>query len=104
SYRFERGGDIGICDWASRRAAELIVQTAGGQLALGAVDAFPNPPVPKTITLRHRKVGELLGAEISASQNLGYLRRLSLEIVSEHDSESCTARVPTFRVDLKREA
>ena len=32
SYRFERGGDIGICDWASQRAAQLILETAGGQL------------------------------------------------------------------------
>src|ERR1043166_1805625 len=24
SYRFERGADVGICDWASRRAAQLI--------------------------------------------------------------------------------
>src|SRR5258706_11665812 len=26
SYRFERGADIGICDWASRRCAQLIQQ------------------------------------------------------------------------------
>ena len=32
SYRFERGADIGICDWASQRAAQLILETAGGQL------------------------------------------------------------------------
>jgi phenylalanyl-tRNA synthetase beta subunit len=40
SYRFERGSDIGICDWASRRAAQLIVQTAGGELAVGVVDVI----------------------------------------------------------------
>ena len=43
SYRFERGSDIGICDWASRRAAQLILQTAGGTLAQGVVDAYPHP-------------------------------------------------------------
>src|SRR6185437_1868975 len=32
SYRFERGADVGICDWASQRAAQLILETAGGQL------------------------------------------------------------------------
>ncbi len=31
SYRFERGADPGICDWASRRAAQLILETAGGR-------------------------------------------------------------------------
>ncbi len=35
SYRFERGGDQGICDWASQRAAQLILETAGGKLAVG---------------------------------------------------------------------
>ena len=45
----------------------------------------------------------MLGVEIPADQNVNYLRRLGLEIVSESDAESCTVRVPTFRVDLKRE-
>ena len=46
SYRFERGCDIGIADWASRRCAQLILETAGGQLVPGAVDAYPNPAEP----------------------------------------------------------
>src|SRR6185369_3949433 len=41
SYRFERGADIGITDWASGRAAQLILETAGGQLADGIADAHP---------------------------------------------------------------
>ncbi|HAV65049.1 MAG TPA: phenylalanine--tRNA ligase subunit beta, partial [Verrucomicrobiales bacterium] len=44
SYRFERGSDIGICDWASQRAAQLIVESAGGELLAGVVDAHPRPP------------------------------------------------------------
>ena len=30
SYRFERGCDPAICDWASQRAAQLILETGGG--------------------------------------------------------------------------
>src|SRR5207237_3818440 len=60
SYRFERGGDVGICDWASRRAADLILQTAGGQLAEGVADAYPSPAAPRQITLRHQKTRQLL--------------------------------------------
>ena len=55
SYRFERGADIGICDWASRRAAKLIVETAGGTAARGVIDVYPGKPAEKRITLRHRK-------------------------------------------------
>lgn len=103
SYRFERGGDIGICDWASRRAAQLILQTAGGQLAAGVIDAFPHPPRPKEISLRHHKVCELLGARISAAQNVQYLCRLGLDIAVKNADEYCMVVVPTFRVDLKSE-
>src|SRR5208282_3193593 len=58
SYRFERGADIGICDWASQRCAQLILETAGGQPVDGVVDVYPKPVEPKQITLRHHKVNE----------------------------------------------
>jgi phenylalanyl-tRNA synthetase beta chain len=111
SYRYERGGDIGICDWASRRAAQLILQTAGGQLAQGAVDAYPKPVEPKEITLRHHKVNELLGIELRPEQMEYYLGQLGLKVAgrkarpvgAEGPPEPATFRIPTFRVDLKRE-
>src|SRR5687767_14787681 len=64
SYRFERGCDPNMVDWASRRAAQLILQTAGGKLARGAVDVYPMPAQPARITLRHSKVAHLLGIDI----------------------------------------
>jgi phenylalanyl-tRNA synthetase beta chain len=102
SYRFERGADIGICDWASQRAAQLILETAGGELLKGAVDAYPAPPASKEVKLRHRKTNELLGVDVPPAESVNHLRRLGLEIVFEA-ADSCTVRVPTFRVDLKRE-
>ncbi|HZO84969.1 MAG TPA: phenylalanine--tRNA ligase subunit beta, partial [Verrucomicrobiae bacterium] len=98
SYRFERGCDPNAADWASRRAAQLILETAGGTLARGVVDAYPTPVKPVEITLRHEKASQLLGIELTPKQNVGYLRALGLEVVSEN-----VVRVPTFRTDLKRE-
>jgi phenylalanyl-tRNA synthetase beta chain len=103
SYRFERGGDIGICDWASRRATQLILQTAGGELAGGAVDAWPHPPKCKEIVLRHHKVCDLLGIRTTSAQNVKHLRQLGIEVPVENGDHSCTILVPTFRVDLKEE-
>jgi phenylalanyl-tRNA synthetase beta chain len=103
SYRFERGADIQIADWASRRAAQLILQTAGGRLAKGVVDAYPAGFEPKEITLRHTKVDQLLGVKIPPSENIRFLRRLGLGVVRDSGEETCTVRVPSFRVDLKRE-
>ena len=111
SYRFERGTDVGICDWASARAAQLILETAGGQLAEGIMDAYPKPAVPKEITLRHPKANELLGINLRPEESEFYLGQLGLKAVSrkakpvgeEVPAEPVTFCIPTFRVDLKRE-
>src|SRR5207237_2912373 len=75
SYRFERGADIGICDWASQRAAQLIIETAGGQLAAGAIDAYPRPVEPRQITLRPQKTTQLLGVELRPEEMAIYLHQ-----------------------------
>ena len=112
SYRFERGADIGICDWASQRAAKLILETAGGQLAEGIVDAYPKPVEPKQIALRHHKVNELLGIELRPEEIEFYLGQLGLKTVGRKARpvgadkaapKPVTFQIPTFRVDLKRE-
>jgi phenylalanyl-tRNA synthetase beta chain len=112
SYRFERGADIDINDWAGARCAQLILETAGGQLAGGVVDAYPKPVEPKQITLRHFKVNELLGIELRPEEIEFYLGQLGLKTVGRKARpigtgaapEPVTFQIPTFRVDLKREA
>lgn len=128
SYRFERGADIGITEWASRRCAQLILQVAGGQAAAGVVDVYPNPAPPRAITLRHHKVGELLGVPVPIEEQVRILERLGLQRLGANgaarvplvkadpdtttllnkaapasDAPCTTFLVPTWRVDLKRE-
>lgn len=112
SYRFERGCDPnwGV-DYASRRACQLILETAGGQLAEGVVDVYPNKVEPKAITLRHEKVTALLGVTLSPEENESYLSQLGLKAVNRKprsvdagpSSEPTTFSIPTYRVDLKGE-
>jgi phenylalanyl-tRNA synthetase beta chain len=111
SYRFERGADIDINGWAGARCAQLILETAGGQLAEGVVDAYPKPVEPKQITLRHHKVNELLGIELRPEEIEFYLGQLGLKTIGRKvrpvganaAPEPVTFQIPTFRVDLKRE-
>jgi phenylalanyl-tRNA synthetase beta chain len=103
SYRFERGADEAICDWASQRATQLILETAGGELASGVVDVYPAPARPKEITLHFQKTTALLGVTISHAVQISNLTSLGL-VVAEQTPGICTFRIPTFRVDLKREA
>jgi phenylalanyl-tRNA synthetase beta chain len=113
SYRFERGADPGGTDWASQRCADLIVETAGGELAAGVVDAYPDPVVPRQITLRHAKANALLGLDLRPEEIEYYLGQLGLKVVGRKPHpvgaaaeapEPVTFQIPTFRVDLKREA
>ncbi len=112
SYRFERGADIGICDWASQRAAQLILETAGGELAEGMIDAYPKRVETKQITLRPQKVNQLLGVELRPEEMDFHLGQLGLKAVGRKPRsvdenaaapEPMSYRIPTFRVDLKRE-
>lgn len=103
SYRFERGADVGICDWASQRATQLILETAGGQLAEGVVDAYPKPAATKQIALRHQKVGELLGVSISTTEQIRLLQNLGLNVIAGASDATASFEIPTYRVDIKRE-
>jgi phenylalanyl-tRNA synthetase beta chain len=112
SYRYERGADIGICDWASQRAAQLILETAGGALAQGVVDAYPKPFEPKQIALRHTQTDAVLGIAVPMEQQIECLQRLGLEVITAAGigpamgnrlPHTTVFRVPSFRVDLKRE-
>ena len=102
SYRFERGADVGISDWASQRAAQLILETAGGQLAEGVVDIYPQPAKTKTLTLHFAKSKDLLGVGISHADQVSYLERLGMNVI-EQTPGVCTFNIPTWRVDMKRE-
>lgn len=102
SYRFERGTDPEIVDWASRRASGLICEASGGVLQAGAADAYPNPPAPIRISLRYEKTNRLLGVEIPGKEQASLLQSLGLRrgATSESFGEFL---VPSFRMDLKQE-
>src|SRR5437660_3483491 len=98
SYRFERGADIGVCEWASRRAAKLILETAGGTLAEGVVDAYPKAFEPRQIALRDAQTNAVLGIEVPIEVQVDSLSRLGLEIASSGARTSTVLRIPSFRV------
>ena len=64
SYRFERGVDPELAELASRRAAELILQLAGGELLAGVVDVYPNPGEPRKIEFTRQELLRVMGADV----------------------------------------
>jgi phenylalanyl-tRNA synthetase beta chain len=101
AFRFERIVDIENVDWASKRAAELIVQGAGGKAAKGVVDAYPKRPAKRDVTLRFSRVGKLLGVDLPVEEGMRILSALSFEPRREDDLIVCTA--PSWRSDICRE-
>src|SRR5580658_8806667 len=64
SYRFERGADPEMAELASRRAAELIQQVAGGELLAGVVDLYPHRAPEKKIELSRKELLRVMGADV----------------------------------------
>ena len=102
SFRFERNIDSVGIDWASRRCCEIILETGGGELLEGMIDVGDAPVVPDAVTLRLAQLQRVLGIEIPSDFAEQALVGLGLDIVSK-DSDSITARPPSWRKDLTRE-
>jgi phenylalanyl-tRNA synthetase beta chain len=97
SYRFERGVDWATVEWASRRAARLLAQLAGGKPAPQAADVAAPAPRPVRVRFRHEQVRRVLGMDVRASIIEQVFRTLGCT-VSGGDVE-----LPAVRRDLKSE-
>ena len=64
STRFGRGADPEMAEVASRRAAELILQLAGGELLSGVVDVYPGRRAAKKITVTRAEILRVMGADV----------------------------------------
>lgn len=105
SYRFERGTDLDRVDWASRRCAQLILEVAGGNLVPGAADVCAPAPECKPVALRFAKTDGLLGIPIPAEEQARLLSSLGLsEDHASRNAGQASFSIPSWRVDLKREA
>lgn len=102
SRRFERGVDPEGCPRAACRAAQLMAEWAGGTVAAGELDVYPNPQPRVAVPLRVSRVNGLLGTSMAAPEMRRCLELLSLE-VEESSKDLFMVKPPTRRVDLTRE-
>ena len=102
SSRFERGADWDLAERASARAAALIAEVAGGEVAPGCLDVFPAPPARKKLTLRPERAAALLALPLDGAACRDILVRLGCG-VSESDEGRLDVEAPSWRPDLERE-
>jgi len=99
--RFERGVDPELPPIASARAAALIAELAGGEVAGGFVDEYPRPWEAPVVSMPAGDPERLLGIPIESSLSAEYLRRLGFTVSGEDPLE---VRVPSYRPDVTRPA
>jgi phenylalanyl-tRNA synthetase beta chain len=102
SYRFERGTDIEGIVHAADRAAELITEVAGGDVARGCADEYAAPYQPAPIALRVKRTEEMLGVAVNRDEATSRLKAFGMS-VSPAISGTLTVVPPSYRVDLVRE-
>ena len=103
SYRYERGVDFDMAELASIRACQLILETAGGEIASCAMEVAADRPAEPVINCRFESIRKLIGTTVSNERIVDILQKLHLK-VENITSESCVVTAPLFRLDLTREA
>jgi phenylalanyl-tRNA synthetase beta chain len=111
STRFGRGADPEMAEFASRRAAELILQLAGGELLSGVVDVYPGKRAAKKITISRAELLRIMGADVPDKDLETILSALGFAPVRVDQTRGaansllavweCTQ--PSWRADVERE-
>jgi phenylalanyl-tRNA synthetase beta chain len=102
SYRFERGVDPQLAPMAMDRVVRLILALAGGSLADAPVDVVGTMPTPPDLSLRSKRVTQVLGEDVAIEKSRAYLAGAGFEVLSQSAGE-LRVRVPSWRGDVTSE-
>jgi phenylalanyl-tRNA synthetase beta chain len=100
---FEKGSDPNIVVYALKRAALLIKELAGGEIASDIKDLYPNPVKPAQVEVNYGHVNRLIGVEIPKASLHSILEALEMKVLQDSE-EGFTVAVPTNKTDVTREA
>src|SRR6266481_5455482 len=111
STRFGRGADPEMAELASRRAAELILQLAGGELLAGVVDVYPGKRAPIKIRVTRAEILRVMGADVPDKQVEAGLSALGFAPVRSDQNRGAEGSLlaawectrPSWRAEVERE-
>ena len=102
SFRYERGCDPNNTPYVLKRAALLIQEVAGGEVAMEVTDTINGDFKPFDVTIDINRVNTLIGKAIGEDTIETILKALEIEILSKNGTIWQLA-VPRYRVDVQRE-
>ncbi len=103
SFRYERGADPNITIFALKRAAMLIKELAGAEISSEIKDVYPQKINPWNVSINFANVKRLIGKEIPVETIKSILTDLNIRVVEENEN-GLLLEIPTFKVDVTREA
>ncbi|GAB5563861.1 MAG: phenylalanine--tRNA ligase subunit beta [Winogradskyella sp.] len=103
SFRFERGIDPNITEYALKRAALLITEIAGGEITSDISDAYPNKIKDFEVRLSFDNAKRLIGEEIPRETIKSILTSLEIKVNNVTEA-GLGLTVPAYRNDVQREA
>ena len=102
SFRFERGIDPAMTEFALKRAALLIQEVAGGEITSDIIDIYPKKIEDFSVFLNYEKAFKLIGEELSKETIKKIIASLDIKINSSSDG-GLGLIIPSYRVDVQRE-
>ena len=102
SFRFERGLDPKATDLALRRAASLIVEVCGGNIASKKYDIVNGDLSDRNVDLNLSKVNDLTGIKFEEQMVLDILKYLDIRVTSRV-GDILSLEVPAYRYDVTRD-
>ena len=102
SFRFERGIDINLTDYALKRAAMLIQEVAGGEITSDPIDFYPKKIEDFAVFLNFENTKKIIGQELPKETIKKILASLDIKVNSVTDA-GLGLIIPSYRVDVQRE-
>jgi len=102
SFRFERGIDPTITEYALKRAALLIKEVAGGEVTSDVIDLYPKKIEDFPVVLNFSKAAKLIGQDLPKETIKKILASLDIKVNSISDA-GLGLTIPSYRVDVTRE-
>ena len=102
SFRYERGADPQVVEYAAKRAALLILELAGGKIEGRMQQFYPEKIEKKVVDLDYSRIENFVGKKIGAEVIESILESLAYEFIEKTENGAKVA-VPSYMVDVYRE-
>jgi len=103
SFRFERGIDPNMTEYALKMATMLIKELTGAKITSNVVEIYPKKIENFEVLVSYEKIYKLIGDEIPTATIMNILASLDIKI-NNQTASGLGLTIPSYRVDVQREA